>query len=91
MGRRILARNFRTAFGEIDIVVLDGETIEFVEVRSRTSGGLVSPLESVDAAKQRRLTLTAEAFLQRRGLADRPVRFTLASVVGERIDLIPFG
>ena len=66
-GCKVLARNYKRRAGEIDLVLLDGERLVFVEVRYRGPGAWVSPLASVDAAKQRRLTRTAQLYL-----ADHP-------------------
>lgn len=66
-GCKTLARNYKRRTGEIDLVLLDGERLVFVEVRYRGPGAWVSPLASVDAAKQRRLTRAAQLFL-----ADHP-------------------
>ena len=66
-GCQVLARNYQRRTGEIDLVVLDGEQLVFAEVRHRGAHAWVSPLASVDAAKQRRLTRTAELYL-----ADHP-------------------
>src|SRR5919201_5078223 len=56
LGYRILARNYRCALGELDLVALDGGCIVFVEVRSTAQADAGRPAESVDAVKQRRLT-----------------------------------
>jgi len=54
-GLAIVARNYRTRFGEIDLVARDGTTLVFVEVRSRTPGGFGDAASSITAAKQRRI------------------------------------
>ncbi|HSG69457.1 MAG TPA: YraN family protein, partial [Planctomycetaceae bacterium] len=46
-GLKIVARNYRNRFGEIDIIALDGQTIVFVEVKTRKSNAAGSPLEAV--------------------------------------------
>jgi putative endonuclease len=69
-GYRIRARNFRCREGEIDIVAEDGETLVFVEVRTRRGNALGTPAESVTVAKQRRLLTVARAYLQEH--ADAP-------------------
>src|SRR5690348_715101 len=63
-GFAVLARNVRTARGELDLVALDGDVVVFVEVKARR---LASGLEAVDARKQRRLSRLAIAFLARAG------------------------
>jgi putative endonuclease len=65
-GWRILARNARTRFGELDLVGLDGEALVFVEVkagRSGASSGPARPVLAVGPAKQRRLRTLARAWL----------------------------
>lgn len=53
-GLEVLARNVRTAFGEIDLVAMDGDVVVFVEVKSRRGAGGHDALAAVDARKQRR-------------------------------------
>ena len=74
-GWQVLARNFRTRSGEIDIIASRGEVIAFVEVKSWA----VLPAEdlehSIDRRKQQRIVRTARAFLAgKRDLADRRLR-----------------
>lgn len=64
-GLRPLARNVRYKVGELDLVMLDGEVLVFVEVRRRGRADFGSALDSVDARKARKLALAARAFLQR--------------------------
>ncbi|HEV8633257.1 MAG TPA: YraN family protein [Chloroflexota bacterium] len=64
-GYRILATNWRTRFGEIDVVAEQGGTLVFVEVRTRRTGGFGTAAESVDGRKQRQLVLMAQQYLQR--------------------------
>ena len=80
-GLKVIRRNYQTRRGEIDLVMRDGDTLVFVEVRSRGRGAMVSPAESVDARKQRRLIAAAEHFLTRHPrLADRPTRFDVVAI-----------
>lgn len=62
-GLKTLARNYATRSGEIDLVMLDGETLAFVEVRYRGQGAWSTGMESVDRAKQQRIVRTAERYL----------------------------
>ena len=63
-GLRCLARNFRARTGEIDLILRDGAAVVFVEVRARRSVAFGGAAASVTAAKQRRLRLTAQVWLQ---------------------------
>lgn len=80
-GCRLLTHNFRTRMGELDVVVQEPDgTVVICEVKTRAEGSLTTPAEAVDKAKQRRLIRAAEAYLQRMGLSDAPVRFDVAEV-----------
>ena len=61
-GCKILEKNYRTPFGEADIIVEDGEEIVFVEVKTRTSNSYGQPSEAVGKEKQRRYRRIAECF-----------------------------
>ena len=80
LGYVILTRNFRKRFGEIDIIAEEGDTLVFVEVKTRSSAAFGSPLEAVDARKQRRMARAALAYLGSRKLHDRPARFDVVAV-----------
>jgi putative endonuclease len=81
---RVLARGFRLFRGEIDIVALDGDTVVFVEVKTRAGLGFGPPEESVTAAKQRQIRRIAEGFLSKRRIGpDVPCRFDVLSVLSD--------
>lgn len=63
-GCSIIERNFRTRFGEIDIVALEGEVLVFVEVRARTGTAFGHADDTVTRAKLTRITSTALAFIE---------------------------
>lgn len=74
-------RNFRKACGEIDLIMQEGSTIIFVEVKLRKPGALVSGLESVDRRKQRRLIKTAAWYLQAmKSPKELPCRFDVVAI-----------
>lgn len=77
-GMRVILRGYRTSHGEIDLIARDGETLVFVEVKSRRRG---SPAEAVSLEKQRRLTLAALQFLKRHELLEQASRFDVVAVV----------
>lgn len=80
-GMQILARNVAERFAELDIVAEDGETLCFVEVRTRNDDTLGHPAETVTKAKQRRIRRAAEAYLIKRRIPPRPVRFDVATII----------
>jgi putative endonuclease len=80
LGYRVLARNVNLPTGELDLVALDGRTLVFVEVRSTAHGDTARPTESVDAVKQRKLTVAALTFLQQHRLLDHPARFDVVAI-----------
>jgi len=78
---RLVARNFNVRGGELDLVMLDGVTLVFVEVRLRSAGGLVGAVESVSISKQRRLIHAAQCFLAAHTEhAARPCRFDVVGI-----------
>lgn len=80
-GLKFLARNFHCRRGEIDLIMMDGDVLVFVEVRYRRSQRFGTGLESVTAGKRRRLIATAGFFLAQgvTGPAN-PCRFDVVSV-----------
>ncbi len=79
-GYVLLEQNLRTRFGEIDLVVAEGDVIVFVEVRSRSGARFGSAFESVDRRKQARIARVAEAYLASRRLEDRRARFDVVAI-----------
>lgn len=63
-GHVILARGWRCAAGELDLVTLDGQELVFVEVRTRHGEGYGTPEESIEGRKAARLLRLGEHFLQ---------------------------
>lgn len=92
-GLRFVAANWRAQFrsqaGELDLVMRDGATLVFVEVRQRASQRFGGAASSVDAFKRAKLVRAAHAFLasQVRG-ATPPCRFDVVAIEGDRLDWI---
>lgn len=79
-GLILLERNFRLRLGEIDLIMRDGETIVFVEVKYRSSRAFGGPLEAVTFRKQQKIKLAAQTYLQR--FASPPlVRFDVVGIM----------
>lgn len=81
-GMRLLERNYRSRFGEIDLIMQEEATIVFVEVRYRRSATHGHAIETVDGRKQARLRATANWFLTSRRWRG-PVRFDVVGVTPE--------
>lgn len=82
-GLKLLARNYTTRYGELDLVMREGETIVFVEVRHRVRAGHGDALASITAIKQGRLIQTAELWLAAYPQhAHRTCRFDVVSYDG---------
>jgi putative endonuclease len=78
-GLRIVARNYRTRLGEIDLVAYEGAVLVFVEVRMRSAARFGDGAESVDSRKRRRLEAAARHFLMRLG-REPACRFDVVSL-----------
>jgi len=85
-GYAIVERNWRSAFGEVDIIARDGETLVFVEVKSRAGPGFGGPEAALTPWKRKRIIATARAYLNEVG-ADLPVRFDLVALQGGKVTL----
>ena len=79
-GMKIVGRNFRTRFGEVDLIAADGGTLCFVEVRARKSSPFGTPTETVTASKARRIIAASQEFLQQDGARWQDWRIDVAAV-----------
>lgn len=80
---RILERGFRFHRGEIDIIARDGETLVFIEVKTRQRTRFGQPEEAVTPAKQTQLRRLAEAYLTIKNLRGLACRFDIISLVAD--------
>ena len=80
-GHRILKKNYRSPAGEIDLISVDGDTLVFVEVKTRRDDRMSDPEQAVNADKRRKLTRCARGFVNERKLHDWPFRFDIVSVI----------
>jgi putative endonuclease len=79
-GCAILAKRYRCERGEIDLIVMDGSVLAFVEVKARRRGDYGDPIHAVDGRKRRRLISTARHYLRQEGHAGCECRFDVVSV-----------
>lgn len=88
-GMQVVMRRYRGADGEIDLIMVDGDTVVFVEVKARPKGQAGSGLMAVTPAKQRRMSHAAMCFLLEREWMERPVRFDVVEITRAGILHIP--
>jgi putative endonuclease len=83
MGWTVVARNYRRkgGRGEIDLVAVEGKTLVFVEVKTRTSSEMSMPERAVDRAKEKLLGRTAEEYVRLASMEGMSVRFDVISLV----------
>lgn len=81
LGYTIVTRRFKCSRGEIDIVAYDGDTLVFVEVKSRRTND--APEEAVDHRKVCDLSKAVDEYLHKTGTEESPVRYDLIAVTPE--------
>jgi putative endonuclease len=79
-GYRVLARNWRCVYGEIDLVAEDRGELVFVEVKARRGLRMGSPEEAVTLPKRRKLLASAQTYLAERGEEQRAYRFDVVAI-----------
>lgn len=80
-GFKPVARGYTTPVGELDLVMRDGNTVVFVEVKARQDRRREDPEDAIRSAKKHRLVRAARWFLHDRKWEDRPARFDVVTVV----------
>ncbi|KUO74907.1 MAG: hypothetical protein APF77_06510 [Clostridia bacterium BRH_c25] len=80
-GYRVLERNFSCKAGEIDIIAIQGDTVVFIEVKSRSSVKYGQPSEAVSIPKQRKIVKTALYYMQKNKLLDYMCRFDVIEIL----------
>lgn len=82
-GLQLLDAGWRCRLGELDLVMRDGETLVFIEVRTRRAGSTVSAIESIGNQKQGRFVRAARAWLSRHPKeSEMPARFDVIAIDG---------
>lgn len=86
-GLTLLQKNYRTPFGEIDIIMQDKDSLVFIEVRYRKSSNFGTPAETIGQHKQRKIRTSAAHFLQQhQKLSNFPCRFDIVARTGDPVD-----
>ncbi|PIU84129.1 MAG: YraN family protein [Elusimicrobia bacterium CG06_land_8_20_14_3_00_38_11] len=87
LGYKILAQNFRTKYGEIDIIAKDKKTIVFVEVKTRSGDAYGTPQLAVNFYKQKHLSFAAFSFIKKNSL-NSDYRFDIIAICDDKIEHI---
>lgn len=80
-GFKILEKNLRSRFGEIDIIAKDHGTLVFIEVKTRTSEAFGLPIQGINEKKQERLRQLAMRYIAEKELIDKEVRFDVLGIL----------
>ncbi len=80
LGYLIIDSNYRTQYGEIDLIARDGEYIVFVEVRSLTNTAYCKPIETINERKINRILYAAQHYITSKGLGECAMRFDVVEV-----------
>ena len=81
LGYKILLKNYENSLGEIDLIAKEKGTLVFIEVKTRSSLIMGSPLESVTFHKRTQIVRCAKYYMQRYGIRDLPCRFDVVSIL----------
>jgi len=87
-GYRIVEKNYKNRFGEIDVIAKDGNTVVFIEVKTRNTPSYGTPSSAVDSKKQQRIGKVAVTYLTKKGLTQHPIRFDVVSICDGEIEVI---
>ncbi|MFH1860392.1 MAG: YraN family protein [bacterium] len=87
-GLKILEKNYRCGYGEVDIIAKDKDTLVFVEVKTRKTSTYLSPFLAVNKHKQLQISKVALHYLLEKKPKEMPCRFDVVTVVDEKIEWI---
>ena len=78
-----LNNNYRSRYGEIDLIMKENDTIIFIEVRYRSNTRFVDPIETIDKMKIQKIILTSQKFLQEFSDLGKFYRFDVITLTGD--------
>jgi len=82
---KILERNYKVYYGEVDIIAQKGDLLVFVEVKKRKNDKLGKPEEYVSDFKRKKILFAAKNYMFYNNLVDANCRFDVISILGEEI------
>lgn len=80
MGYRCIEQNYRCSLGEVDIVARDGESLVFIEIKTRKGRSLGFSKEAINARKRRQLSKVALAYMKAKNCCDVKSRFDVVAI-----------
>jgi putative endonuclease len=80
LGYRCIVRNYRCPLGEVDLIARDGDTLVFVEIKTRKGRSLEYAKEAVDKRKRRQLSKVALAYMKANGYSEARARFDVVVI-----------
>ncbi|RZM85072.1 YraN family protein [Pseudoalteromonas rubra] len=83
-GLKAMARNYLCRYGEIDLIMKEGETWVFVEVKFRRSGGFGGAIQALSQSKLQKLRRSIYNYLQQSALHNVPVRIDFVAIQGDK-------
>jgi putative endonuclease len=84
----VLARNWRTRDGELDLIVRRNRIIVFCEVKARGTDAFGSPAEAVNHLKRQKVRVLAATWLEDSPIRPREIRFDVVSVIGDQVQVL---
>ncbi len=88
LGFKILERSYSCPMGEVDIIALEGNTLVFVEVKTRSTYAFGGSVSAVTPKKQAKITKTALSFIKFKNLKPEEIRFDVAAITGDSPPLL---
>lgn len=86
-GLKIIARNVRVGYDELDLIARQGDALIFVEVKTRASEEFGRPASAVNLAKRKKLSRAAMHFLKKHKLRPPYIRFDVVEVIGDKPEI----
>lgn len=77
----ILAKNYHSRFGEIDIIASDNGSIVFIEVKTRTQNQFGTPLDAITKRKLWKMVKTSQFYLSQKNMHDKPYRYDAIEII----------
>jgi putative endonuclease len=87
-GYKIIEKNYRSKFGEIDIVAEEKGYLVFIEVKRRTSGSFGGSFDAIDERKKAHMVRSAQYYLKSHKCFDRKARFDVVGIDGDELKII---